>query len=256
MLMTSSYPRVAATAWGVLCIRCFNCTWFYVLAGRTGAGCPTVFTTFFNDLSSVSCRTPEPACFPDAASVSSNYNLTSGWTADGRALHALRTALGLTPNMLAHPAPCVLKCDNQQQGNNNGTGPGNNTGGPSTSPPPPPQLCYPCEETSQQVYRLDEMSTSVPYMVSRELWVSGLNFNNMVWAGAVPPDKLRLVPEMFAFPRLSMLKASGFPLSGKHPQVRQQYRLCSTKRNSGLHAKAMRTNTVTALHGIDALHGC
>lgn len=167
------------------------CTGF-VLAGHASAtaGCEAASTTF-DPLSSVSCKTPSqrPGCFPVLTPGNNPYDYStfSGWTADGRALHAIGTALALQPGALSIPAPCLLKCGYQPYP----------PPGPYGGMPLPPPYCVKCGLDSTGKERVSE-----------------LDFGQLVMSQVVPPSSLRLVPELAGLDYIKTLRSSGIPFQG------------------------------------------
>jgi len=150
----------------------------------------------------VTCHTPsrKPGCFPvlgPSGNIGTNYNRSSGWTTDGRALHSMGVALALQPGQLAFPAPCLYDCASTgtvaQQGNST-LPPGTVIPqGNSTVPP----VCFLCTS------------------VGGTAQIDTLDLTQMVSSGLLPASNLRLVPQIGQLTQLRVLRASGIPLQGR-----------------------------------------
>lgn len=162
-----------------VCISTEFCPCYAVIpAGSAGAGCMAPTHTYPGGLRNVLCRTPQQGCFATTspASFGSNYNRSSGWTADGRALYAIGRALQLQPGALAYPAPCM----------------------PCTFTLGTPMVCFWCERdvTTQQDH------------------IANLDLRQLAATGALPTTGLRLVPEFAGLSKLRGLIAPGMAMQG------------------------------------------
>lgn len=156
--------------------------------GYAGNGCPTSSHSYPGGLRNVTCNTPfrRPGCFPvlgPSGNIGTDYNRSSGWTTDGRALHSIAVALTLQPGQLAFPAPCLFDCAST----------GTAVQGNSTTPP----VCFLCST------------------VGGTAQIDTLDLTHMVALGLLSASNLRLVPQIGQLTQLRVLRASGIPMQGR-----------------------------------------